>query len=424
MIRTLYRGATTLAGPLVPLLLNRRTARGKEDAARRGERLGIAGRPRPDGQLIWIHGASVGEALSVLSLIDLLLAKKPNCSVLLTTHTVTAARLLESRLPDRAFHQYVPLDRMSYVGRFLDHWRPDLALWLESELWPNLLDSIAKRSIPAVMLNARMSARSAARWARAPKALQSLTSVFATILPASTGQAEKLSALGVGRLGQAGNIKYAAPPPPADDHEVAHLQGAIGDRPVWLAASTHEGEEEICLAAHRRLLEIRPDLLLIMAPRHPKRALEVADLIGKQDWPFECRSERALPEADHPVYLADTLGEMGLFLRASPIVFVGGSLVPIGGHNPIEPAQLDSAVLTGRKVENFADVMADMDQAGGLIWVDDADELARAVDGLLADEPARQTMTEAARAVAEANSGMLDEVLSTVLPLMPAETAS
>lgn len=418
MIRTLYRSATTLAGPLVPLLLSRREARGKEDPARRGERLGIGGRPRPDGRLIWIHGASVGEALSVLALIDRLLADAPDCSVLLTTHTVTAARLLESRLPDRAFHQYIPLDRISYVTQFLDHWRPDLALWLESELWPNLLDGIAARSIPAIMLNARMSARSAARWGRAPKGLQSLMSVFSSVMPASGGEVAKLRALGIDHLGTAGNIKYAALPPPADPDDVADLRAAIGNRPVWLAASTHAGEEEICLAAHQRLLRTRPDLLMILAPRHPKRAPEIAELISQKGWQAACRSQAALPAPDQPVYLADTLGEMGVFLRVAPIAFVGGSLVPVGGHNPIEPAQLDTAVLTGRQVENFADIMADMAQAGGLQWVDDADQLAATVDRLLSDDAARQTMTKAARNVAIANAGMLDTVMTTIRPLL------
>ncbi|MEO1222888.1 MAG: 3-deoxy-D-manno-octulosonic acid transferase [Pseudomonadota bacterium] len=418
MFRTLYRGATTLAGPLVPLLLNRRTARGKEDPARRGERLGIAGRPRPGGRLVWIHGASVGEALSVLSLIDRLLQTAPDLHVLLTTHTVTAARLLESRLPDRAFHQYIPLDRISYVDRFLDHWRPDLAIWLESELWPNLLDGIAKRSVPAVMLNARMSGRSAARWARAQGTLQAMMAVFQAVLPASKAEAEKLTSLGIRQLGPAGNIKYAAPPPPADTDAVEALANAVGDRPVWLAASTHEGEEEICFAAQRRLLADRPDLLLVLAPRHPPRGPEIAQMIEAAGWQAGRRSEGALPAPGDPIYLADTLGEMGVLLRLAPIAFVGGSLVPVGGHNPIEPAQLDAAVLTGRQVENFSDVMADMAAAGGLAWVDGADDLAAKVDHLLSDPSARTTMTQSARTVAEQNSGMLDTVMATLSPLL------
>ncbi|MEM7444648.1 MAG: 3-deoxy-D-manno-octulosonic acid transferase [Pseudomonadota bacterium] len=418
MIRTLYRGVTTMAGPLVPLLLKRRTERGKEDPARRGERLGIAGRPRPDGSLVWIHGASVGESLSVLSLIDRLLATEQDLSVLLTTHTVSAAQLLESRLPPRAFHQYVPLDRMAYVDRFLGHWQPDLAIWLESELWPNLLDGIAGRSIPAVMLNARMSGRSAARWRMAPGALQSLMAVFSMVLPASMQEAAKLADLGITQLGQAGNIKYAAPPPPADQQDVKRLEDAIGDRPVWLAASTHEGEEQVCLDAHQRLLQSRPDLLLILAPRHPQRAPEIADLISRAGWIAKSRSKGGLPASDDQVYLADTLGEMGAFLRVAPIVLVGGSLVPIGGHNPIEPAQLNCAVMTGRNVENFADVMTDLATEGGLSWVDNAKDTASEVDRLLSDEAARLAMTEAAEAVAQANAGMLDVVMNTLSPLL------
>lgn len=414
MLYPIYRLVTGVAGPFIPLLLKRRTAAGKEDESRRPERLGQPSKPRPEGRLVWIHGASVGEALSVQALIGRLLEDDPGLSVLLTTGTLTSARLMEGRLPDRAFHQFVPVDRRVYARTFLDHWRPDLVIWVESEIWPNLLTEIRDRAIPAAMVNARMSASSLARWRRFPRTIRALLSAFGVILPWGPAEGEKFRALGARRIGPAGNLKFTSTPPDADEAEVAGLRRVIGDRPVWLAASTHPGEEAMALDAHRTLSERWPDLLTILMPRHPGRGLDVAALASGIG--VTRRSRGKAP--DRPVHVADTLGEMGLFLRLAPITFIGGSLVPHGGHNPIEAAQLGSALVLGPHMTNFSEVTAELAEAGGAILLDGPAALVDAVDGLLRRPEDRAHMAAAARAVADRRRGLLDEVVAEIAPLL------
>ncbi len=418
MLYTLYRGLTSLAGPLVPVLLDRRRAAGKEDPARRGERLGVAARPRPAGRLVWVHAASVGEALSVIELIRRLLALDSQLSVLMTTGTVTSARLMADRLPGRAFHQFVPVDRLSYVRRFLDHWRPDLVLWVESELWPNLLTEIGRRRIPAAMINARMSGRSFARWRQVPSTVRRLIGVFSVILPWDGQEAEKLRALGVTGVGPAGNLKFSSEPPAADAGALAALGAAIGDRPLWLAASTHDGEEALCAAVHRTLAAEVPGLLTVLAPRHPARGPAVGALLDGAGLGWRRRSAGALPDAATAVYLADTLGEMGLLLRLAPVAFVGGSLVPHGGHNPIEAAQLGAAILFGPHMTNFPEIAQELIAAGGARCVADGADLAATLGRLLADPVGRTRMAEAAAVVAARHRAVIDTTMTSLAPLL------
>jgi 3-deoxy-D-manno-octulosonic-acid transferase len=363
MLYALYRGLTDLADPLVPLLLDRRQAAGKEDPARRGERLGRPGAARPPGRLVWLHGASVGEALSAQALIRRLLERDPDGHVLLTTGTVTSAGMMAQRLPPRAVHQFVPVDRMAYVRRFLDHWQPDLVLWIESEIWPNLLTEIGRRGIPAAMINARMSERSFRRWRRTPGTIGRLLRVFRLVLPWDDGEAAKLAALGAPKIGPAGNLKFSSDPPGGDPAALEALRAAVGDRPLWLAASTHDGEEAVAAEAHRALAEVLPELLTVVVPRHPARGEAIAGAVRAAGLALARRSAGRLPEAGTPVYLADTMGEMGVFLRLAPIVFVGGSLVPHGGHNPIEAAQLGSAILYGPHMTNFPEIARELEAA-------------------------------------------------------------
>lgn len=418
MLWALYRGLTTLAGPAVPVLLNRRTRAGKEDAARRGERLGRPSRPRPDGPLVWIHAASVGEALSVQRLIGRLLDQRGDLAVLMTTGTVTSARLMAQRLPARAVHQYLPVDRAPYARRFLDHWRPDLVLWVESELWPNLLGETRRRGIPAALINARMSDRSFARWRRLPRSVRRLLSAFDLVLPWDDAAAAHYRALGASAVGPAGNLKLSAAPPAADAAALAALRAAIGDRPVWLAASTHDGEEAIAAEVHHALARRLPGLLTMIAPRHPARGDAVADLLQSRGLAVARRSagDRAAPET--AVYLADTLGEMGLLFRLAPVVFVGGSLVPHGGHNPIEPAQLGCAVLYGPHMGTFTDMTGPLEDGGGARPVPDAAGLEAAVAALLADPAAAAAMAARAGSVARSLEGTLDRALEALAPLL------
>jgi 3-deoxy-D-manno-octulosonic-acid transferase len=385
---------------------------GREDAARLGERMGEASRPRPAGRLVWIHAASVGESLSVLTLIDRLLAAG-GTTVLITTGTVTSARILAERLPQRAIHQYVPVDRAAWVARFLDHWRPDLALWVESEFWPNLLTAVRSRRIPAVLVNARLSPRSTARWRRMPHTIRRLLASFEACLAQSEDDARALAALGAKNVRVSGNLKFAAAPLPCDEAELARLQAALGSRPRWLAASTHAGEEEMVAAARRN------GALTIVVPRHPQRGAEIATALRGKGLRVALRSDRApLDGAD--VYVADTMGELGLFFRLAPVAFMGGSLVPHGGQNILEPVRLGAAVVHGPHMTNFRDIAREMDAAGAAIEVRDAAALGAAVEALLADPARRTQMIDAAARIAAAKARVLDETMAAIAPFLDA----
>jgi 3-deoxy-D-manno-octulosonic-acid transferase len=425
----LYRAATTLLGPLVALYLLRRMARGKEERARFAERRGKARAARPAGPLVWIHAASIGEAMSMLALIDALLAERPQISVLVTTGTVTSARLLASRLPaDRAIHQYVPVDLPRYVRRFLDHWRPDLALWVESELWPNLVTETAARDIPLLLLNARLSQRSFEGWKRWPALAGPVIGAFDLCLAQDVVQAERLRQLGARRALCVGNLKSAAGPLPANAAELERLAAQAAGRPLWLAACTHDGEEEAAAAAHQALTRRWPDLLTLIVPRHPARAGAVARMLHERKLAVARRSlaEPIVPATD--IYLGDTLGELGLFYRLAGIAFIGGSLVPKGGHNPLEAALLDCAVLHGPDMSNCAAIARDLAAAGAAEAVRDADALAAAVALLLADPAERARRAAAGLEVAADNRAVLQAVLERIAPwldrLTPHEAAA
>jgi 3-deoxy-D-manno-octulosonic-acid transferase len=412
-----YRALTTALGPLVTLYLVRRLARGKEDRARFAERRGVASRARPDGPLVWIHAASVGEAVSMLALIDELVRARPTLSVLVTTGTVTSARLLATRLPaGRAWHQYVPVDRPAYVRRFLDHWRPDLALWVESELWPNLITEAQARDIPLLLINGRMSQRSFENWQRWPGLIGPVIGAFDLCLAQDVVQAERLRQLGAHRALCVGNLKSAAGPLPVSESELAKLAAQAAGRPLWLAASTHDGEEDAAAEAHRALKQRWPDLLTLIVPRHPARAGAVTASLRAKGLGLARRSlaEPIMPGTD--VYLGDTLGELGLFYRLAGIAFIGGSLVPKGGHNPLEAALLDCAVLHGPDMSNCAAIARDLASAGAALTVRDAAELATAVGRLLADPAERARRAAAGLEVAADNRAVLDAVMERIAP--------
>jgi 3-deoxy-D-manno-octulosonic-acid transferase len=415
-----YRALTSAGAPLIRFYLARRRREGREDSARFAERMGIAGRLRPAGPLVWIHAASVGEALSALPLIERLRGERPGLAILVTTGTVTSARVLERRLPQPAIHQYVPVDRAAWVARFLDHWRPDLALWLESELWPNMLDALARRGVPTVLLNARLSPRSLARWRCLPGTIRHLLASFTLCLAQSAREAAALEALGAARVAAPGNLKFAAPPLPADAAELARLQRALGDRPRWVAASTHPGEEEAVEAAHRALAARHPGLLSIVVPRHEPRGAAIAAMLRAHGHRVALRSAGETPGPDDAFYLADTMGELGLFFRLAPVVFMGGSLVPHGGQNLLEPVRLGASVVHGPHMSNFQEIAAEIAAAGGTAEVGDADGLAEAVGALLADPALRARRVVAAARVAAAKSCVLDEVMAELAPLLAA----
>ncbi len=414
---SLYQAGTTALGPVVALYLANRMAHGKEDRERFPERQGVASQARPSGPLVWVHAASNGEAVSMLALIDRLLVERPKLSVLITTGTVTSARLLAHRLPaDRARHQYVPVDRPTYVRRFLEHWRPDLALWVESELWPNLVSQTDRAGIPLLLLNGRMSLRSFRGWQRVPGLIAPLLACFELCLAQDEVQAERFRRLGAAAAATVGDLKTAAAPLPNYDNQLARIAPRTAGRPLWLAASTHEGEEEAAAQVHRALRDAAPGLLTIIAPRHPIRADEIAAMLRRSGLVVAQRSQGDALDPATDIYLADTLGELGLFYRLAGIAFIGGSLTPIGGHNPLEAALLDCAILHGPDMSNCAAMAKSLAAAQATITVRDADELASAVRHLLSDPVERAARAAAAAGIAADNRAVLDAVLARIAP--------
>lgn len=415
----LYRGVATALGPAIDGYLRRRLERGKEDPARIGERRGVPGRPRPGGPLVWLHAASVGESVALLPLVERLRADRPDLVLLVTTGTVTSAATMARRLPDGAIHQFVPVDRPAWVRRFLEHWRPSLGIWVESDLWPALVTEAQAAGVRLALVDARMSDAAFRRWRRAGRLARPLFAAFGRVLASSAGQAERFRALGCPDVRFVGNLKAAGAPPPVDAGAAAALAGAIATRPVWLAANTHPGEDAVVLDAHALLAADRPDLLTIIAPRHPGRGDEIAALVEARGLPVARRSAGALPDARTAVYLADTLGEMGTLYATAPITFLAGSLVPVGGHNPLEPAHTGTALLLGPLMPNNRDAAEALTAAGGARQVTDARTLAAAVGGLLADPDAARAMAAAARRVAADGRDGLERILAALRPLLP-----
>ncbi|NVK20047.1 MAG: 3-deoxy-D-manno-octulosonic acid transferase [Methylocystaceae bacterium] len=410
MIYSLYRLSTTLAAPLIHRYLQKRLVKGKEHPTRFEERFGHASQPRPTGQLIWLHGASVGEAISLLALIDKLQNELPDYHILMTTGTVTSAELMEKRLPEGVIHQFVPVDRLPYVRRFLDYWRPDIALWAESELWPNLLHESHKRGIKMALINARMSSRSLKKWLRFKGFIKGLLSTFDLCLAQTDKDCENYRLLGVKHIECVGNLKYAAGDLPCDEAELAFLKEQTAQRPLWLAASTHPGEELRMGRVHHELKKKFPGLLTLIAPRHPERGDSILmDLKGEG----LCVAQRSKADQLHPetdVYLCDTMGELGLFYRLSPIVFMGKSLDPLGGQNPLEPARLDCALLCGPYMTNFTEIMNSFEQSQAITIVKDETELSQVIDGFLRDPVKLHASAVSAKQIAYGEASVLDRV--------------
>ncbi|MGO9389687.1 3-deoxy-D-manno-octulosonic acid transferase [Rhodoblastus sp.] len=404
-----YRAAASGLAPMSGLFLWRRAKRGKEDLNRLGERRGVAGLPRPEGRLAWLHGASVGEGLALLPLVDRLIAK--GFHVLVTSGTVTSARILAQRLPSGSSHQYVPLDAPKFLESFLDHWRPDLFVLAESEIWPNTICAVHARNIPITLVNARLSPRSFARWRRLPGFISALLGKIDLCLAQSGDDAARLLQLGAPRVNAVGNLKYDVEAPPGDPVRLDALSRQIGRRPVWIAASTHAGEEALAMRVHKQLAQNFPDLLTILAPRHPDRGAEIVAAARAAGMDV---AQRSLGEPIGPatqIYVGDTMGELGLFYRLSSVIFVGKSLVGRGGQNPIEPAKLGSAILHGPHVGNFIDVYAALDEKGGAIEVKDAETLAGVLAALFTDPAFLRRTAEASRETVGALGGASDKIM-------------
>jgi 3-deoxy-D-manno-octulosonic-acid transferase len=414
----LYLFASRRATGLARAILGRRARRGKEDPDRMAERLGHPGLPRPEGPLVWLHAASVGEALSVLELLRQLQALRPDLTMLVTTGTRSSAQLMARRLPEGALHQYAPVDVLPAVERFLAHWRPGLAVWIENEVWPAMIHATRAAGVPLAMVNARMSERSARRWRRAPGMIRRLLSAFRLVFAQDEISAARLRSLGAEPVIVTGTLKEGAAPLKHEEAERRRIAERIAGRPLWLAASTHEGEEVLAAEAHRALRRAGLDALLILVPRHPERGPALADMLSAGSFRVARRGAGALPGPDTDIYVADTLGELGLWYRLSPLAFIGGSLVPVGGHNPFEPAALGSAIIHGPHVESFQDGYSRLKVAGAACEVASAEALATAVRRLMSPEVAAG-MAAAAWALFSEGGNVTDRVVEALSPLLP-----
>ncbi|MCO6389682.1 3-deoxy-D-manno-octulosonic acid transferase [Aliihoeflea aestuarii] len=415
-ILTTYRLAGATVYPFIGGYVAYRASRGKEDRKRRRERYGVTKAERPDGPLVWVHAASVGETLAVVPLIKKIVAD--GIHVVLTTGTVTSAGVAAERLGDRIIHQYVPLDLKPAVDRFLNHWMPDLAIMAESEIWPMTILELGARRVPQVLVNGRLSDRSFAAWQKRPHLAEALFENLAHVVAQSETDGERFLALGARPVTVSGNLKVDTPPPPVDLPAFETLKASFAARSTWAAVSTHEGEEEIAGNVHLALKKRHASIMTILVPRHPDRAEAIAELLTAKGLKVALRSKGEMPDTDTDIYLGDTIGEMGLYLRLTEIAFVGRSLSGQGGQNPIEPAMLDTAVLSGMNVQNFRDAYQTLIQAGGAKLVRDQDMLAGAVNYLLSNHEARNGMIAAgANAVADMR-GALTKTLAALDPFI------
>ena len=419
----IWQSASWVAGLFLPLWLWRRRRRGLEAPHRHAERYGIGSAPRPPGFVIWVQAVSVGEAMSVLGLIPHLTQAAPWPHILLTTSTASSAELVAAYRLAHSTHQFAPWDHPRAVKRFLAYWRPDLAVFVESELWPNLLAQLRRQRIAHVLLNARISARSVRRWQKAPRLISWLLQGFDAILAQDETAQARFRELGAPQVRCAGNLKWDAPVLPAQDAALKNLQAALGARPRWLAASTHPGEDEPIAAAHSLAQTHYPNLLTIVVPRHPARADAIKADFSALGLTVAQRSRGEPITAATQIYLADTIGELGLFYRAAPLVFLGGSLIAHGGHNPLEAARLDCAILHGTHVSNFAAIYAQLHAAEAALQIDGSDELSQSVSYLLgatgAGRRTRQRLAAAAAKLAAAQSKITAEVAQFLRAQLP-----
>ncbi|MEE9315271.1 MAG: lipid IV(A) 3-deoxy-D-manno-octulosonic acid transferase [Rhizobiaceae bacterium] len=412
----LYRGVGSLIYPFTGPFLRARARKGKEDRERRGERYGYASHDRPEGPLVWLHAASVGESLAIMPLIKRM--EDFGINLVLTTGTVTSASIANDRLSERTIHQYVPMDMKRAVSRFLDHWKPDLAIFAESEIWPTTISELAVRNVPQILVNARMSDRSNKRWSKRPALAEAIFGQLSQVIAQSELDGERFRALGAPWVTVAGNLKIDVGELPAASSAVKALTTMINKRPTWVAISTHKGEEESVAAVHKMLAAHIPDILTILVPRHPNRSEEILADLSNLELNIVTRSSGNPIQKDTQIFLGDSIGEMGLYLRLSEIAFMGKSLKSEGGQNPIEPAMMNTAILSGRYVQNFRETYQTLLDAGGARLVRDEQMLAGHVLHLLRNKQDLKIMQVAAKQSVEAMTGALERSISVLDPYL------
>lgn len=416
----------TLVRTLYPIVIRRyiekRKKMGKEDVKRFNERVGRPTKPRPAGRLIWLHGASVGESISMLPLINRLLEIYPDAHVMVTTGTTTSAEVMAKRLPERAFHQYLPIDNPVFAARFIRHWQPTIALWFESEFWPGMLSTIKRRNIPLILINGRISNKSFKRWQQFDFVIKEILDCFTACLGQSEEDAYRLRALGAKDAMCLGNLKYAGLPIPVDEEKKKEIQDEIGERPVWLVSSTHSDEESKIGRYLKELSAKHEGLLTIIAPRHPTRGVEIRDILqDKYHLKTALRSANEKIQPETEVYIADTIGEMGIWYELCPIVFIGGSLIPHGGQNFMEPSRCRDAVIVGPHMHNFTDAMNRAKRADGIIQVDETVDLIDMVDQLLSNKELLEAKRSLAYNWATSEAKVLDGIAEKIQGYMENE---
>jgi len=415
-MRKRYAFAMRALSLILPIWLSRRVKAGKEDAARLDERYGRTGLTRPSGTLIWLHGASVGETKMMLPLIKRLYAADPSRSFLITSGTMTSAELLQAQLPDYAVHQYLPFDAPQFVARFLEHWRPDLAIWMESEIWPNLIFKTKAVSIPMALINARMNEKSLQGWRKRKVFAKEVFTCFDTILPADHITAAGLSDFVGQSLKSVGNLKYDAPTLTYDTEERAALKSALGNRPIWVAASIHAEEMEQVIQAHQAL---QRKAALILAPRHPSEAASRMIVADHPQITFTQRSKNQTPNTTTDIYLFDTFGEMGLAFSLGDLALVGGSLTPeLMGHNPLEPIRLGIPTVTGPHFASFAEIYEPYIEKQAVIAIEAVGDLPQIIGDMLTSPQKRQDMSDRASALLGTMTGSLDMTIESLEALL------
>ncbi|MCY4543165.1 MAG: 3-deoxy-D-manno-octulosonic acid transferase [Rhodobacteraceae bacterium] len=421
---TCYLLISRNAAGVAKFVASSRLRRGKEHSERFQERLGQPSRNRPPGPLVWFHGASIGEAKSVTALLEDLRNARRDLSFLLTTGTVSSAQILAKQMPPYAMHQFFPYDVVPAIQNFLGHWKPSVGVWLESEFWPAHICEAHRSGVPLVLLNARISSNTVRKWKFAPRFSRSMLRRFHRVHVQNEETWNSLSAMGldVSKMEVTGTLKKTSTSLPYDSGEYEIQKENLKNRNVWVAASTHAGEEEIALRAQLLLRKKLKDTLLIIVPRDIKRTEEIVVTASELGFSPFVRSSGQSPGGSTDAYIADTWGELGLWYRLSRVAMVGGSMVPIGGHNPYEPASCDCAIIHGKHTKNFQEVYAELHSGGGSVLAGTPSELACAVEAAL-DPAVHAQMVEAARQIFVGSNEPMTRATELILSLLPNQPA-